>query len=330
MLAIMVLGLFSYLRLPVEQMPDISIPVAVIGTPYPGASAKAVEQDVTRPIEEAINTVSGIKVLRSTSREGWSWVVAEFELSVDIKTAVQDVRDKVAQARRNFNKDVGEPTVTRADNDNDQPLIYLSIGSDSRSLRELSDLAPAPGGQAPAGRAGCRQHRGQRRGGAGNVHLLNPGKAGRLRHWRGHGGGRHPDGKPGCPGRRSGLPTSEKLVRVMAKLKTVENFESIIVGRTGTGANTAPVKLGQVATIQDAQREETSIATENGKRVISLQVRKTHGANTIEMAEAIRKQITEIKKGLPPDIRLNITEDDSEFIKDGVDNVKHTIWKARC
>ena len=141
MVAIMVLGLFSYLRLPVEQMPDISIPVAVIGTPYPGASAQAVEQEVSRPIEEAINTINGIKTIRSSSREGQSWVVAEFELSVDVKAAVQDVRDKVAEARRGFNRDIGEPTVTRADNDNDQPLIYMSLQSDVRSMRELSDLS---------------------------------------------------------------------------------------------------------------------------------------------------------------------------------------------
>ena len=141
MAAIMVLGLFSYQRLSIEQMPDVSIPVAVVRTPYPGASAEAVEQEVTRPIEEAVNTVSGIRAIRSGSAQGFSWVVAEFELNVDIKTAIQDVRDKVAEARRGFNKDIGEPTVSRADNDNDQPVLYLSMLSDVRSLREVSDLA---------------------------------------------------------------------------------------------------------------------------------------------------------------------------------------------
>ena len=138
MAAIMILGVFSYQRLSIEQMPDISIPVAVVRTPYPGASAEAVEQEVTRRIEEAVNTVSGIRTIRSGSQLGFSWVVAEFELDVDIKTAIQDVRDKVAEARRQFNRDVGEPTVSRADNDNDQPVIYLTMQSDVRSLREVS------------------------------------------------------------------------------------------------------------------------------------------------------------------------------------------------
>src|SRR5207253_7850759 len=92
MAAIMILGVFSYLRLSIEQMPDISIPVAVVRTPYPGASTEAVEQEVTRRVEEAVNTVSGIKTMRSGSVLGFSWVVAEFELNVDIKTAIQDVR----------------------------------------------------------------------------------------------------------------------------------------------------------------------------------------------------------------------------------------------
>ena len=328
MVAIVVLGLFSYQRLPVEQMPDISIPVAVVGTAYPGASAQAVEQDVSRPIEEAINTINGIKTIRSTSREGYSWVVAEFELNVDVKAAVQDVRDKVAEARRGFNRDVGEPTVTRADNDNDQPLIYLSMRSDSRSLRELSDLAE---------RLVVKRLQGAQ--GVGNIEmngavqrelaiLLNPDKMAAF----GIGVEQVVNAirveNQDAPAGALVSDTNERLVRVLGKLRTVDKFENIIIGRGGTADASSAVKLSQLAQIRDTQREETSISTENGKRVISLEIRKTRGANTIEMAEAIRRQIDDIKKGLPPDIHLNITEDRSIFIKDGVDNVKHTILEG--
>ena len=96
MAAIMILGIFSYQRLSVEQMPDISIPVAVVRTPYPGASAEAVEQEVTRRVEEAVNTVSGIKTIRSGSAQGFSWVVAEFELDIDIKTAISKKKPLIA------------------------------------------------------------------------------------------------------------------------------------------------------------------------------------------------------------------------------------------
>ena len=140
MVGLVVMGLFAYQRLSVDQMPDVTFPFVQVQTSYVGASSEAVMQDVTRPIEEAVNTISGIKSIRSFSREGFSRVMVEFDLNIDVKTAVQDVRDKVAGVRRGFNKDVGEPTVTRADNDNDQPIMYMSMKSPARSLKLLAPL----------------------------------------------------------------------------------------------------------------------------------------------------------------------------------------------
>ena len=115
------------------------------------------------------------------------------------------------------------------------------------------------------------------------------------------------------------------MVRVQGKIKSPLDFERIIVARRGTGAATIAVTLGQLADVRDTQREETSLATMNGKRGVSIEIRKTRGSNTLEMAQAIRKQIVELKKTLPADISLEVTNDQSEFIKDSVDNVKHTI-----
>jgi hydrophobic/amphiphilic exporter-1 (mainly G- bacteria), HAE1 family len=137
MAALMVLGLFSYQKLSVDQLPDIAVPIAVINIPYPGASAEAVEQDVVRPIEQAVNTINGVKTIRSTAAIGGGWVVVEFQLTTDPRVAIQDVRDKVAEARRGFNRDIGEPTVTRASMDDDQAVLYISMRSDSRSLRQI-------------------------------------------------------------------------------------------------------------------------------------------------------------------------------------------------
>ncbi|MEI8326266.1 MAG: efflux RND transporter permease subunit, partial [Betaproteobacteria bacterium] len=324
MVAIVVLGLFSYQRLSIEQMPDISIPVAVVYTPYVGASAQAVEQDVTRPIEEVINTINGIKAIRSYSRESSSVVVAEFELNIDAKAAVQDVRDKVAQARRGFNRDVGEPSVTRAENDNDQPLIYLSMRSDSRSLRELSELTE---------RLLVKRLQGAQGVGSIEVNgavqrelaiLLDPQKMAA----QGVGIDQIVNAirveNQDAPAGALASDTSERLVRVQGKLRRVEQFEGIIVARAGAGSASA-ITLSQVASVRDTQREETSISTENGKRVISIEVRKTRGANTVDMAQAIRKQVDEIRKSLPADIVLTLTYDGSTFIKDSLENVKTTI-----
>ena len=325
MVAIMVLGLFSYMHLGVEQMPDISIPVAVVNTPYPGAAAQAVEQDVSRPIEEAVNTISGIKSIRSYSREGGSTVVAEFELNVDIKTAVQDVRDKVAETRRGFNKDVGEPSVTRVENDNDQPIMAISIKSESRSMRELSELAD---------RLLVKRLQGVQ--GVGSVDVwgavqrelsvrLNPDKMAAYSIGVEQVIAAIRSENQDAPAGSLTSNASERLVRVQGKLHSVEEFAHIIVARAGTGGSNGTVTLGQVASVQDAQREATNYATDNGQRVIWINVRKTRGANTIDMAASVRQQIERIRKTLPPDINVTLAFDGSTFIKDGVDNVKSTI-----
>src|SRR4051812_4564143 len=326
MAAIMVLGLFSCQRLSIEQMPDVSIPVAVVRTPYPGASAEAVEQEVTRPIEEAVNTVSGIKSIRSGSNQGNSWVVAEFELNVDIKTAIQDVRDKVAEARRGFNRDIGEPTVSRADNDNDQPVLYLSMRSEARSLREVSDLADS-----------LVVKRLQGAPGVGNIEvngavqrelqvLLKPDRM------AAYGVGMDQilaalrSENADVPAGTLVSEQSERVVRVQGRIKSPLDFERIIVARRGSsGTATLAVTLGQLADVRDTQREETSLATMDGQRGVSIQIRKTRGANTLEMSRAVRKQIDALKKTLPSDVVLEVTNDESEFIRDSVDNVKHTI-----
>ncbi len=333
MVALMVMGLFAYQRLSVDQMPDITIPFVQVTTSYPGASSEAVMQDVSRPIEEAVNTVSGIKSIRSFSREGFSRVMVEFELSVDVKTAVQDVRDKVAGVRRSFNKDVGEPTVTRADNDNDQPIMYLSMKSPARSLRELSDLTD----QLVVKRL-------QGSYGVGTIDIsgdvqremavyLSPEKMNAY--------GISVDqvvaairsqNQNQAAGFLVGERT-ERLVRVQGKFKDAAEFERVIVARRGNGGSGAaggntPVTLGMIASVRDTEREETSLSTNNSTRGISIEIRKTRGANSIEAAESIRKNIETLKKALPPDLMLDITFDQSKFIKRGVDNVKHTILEG--
>ena len=140
MTALLVLGLFSYQKLNVDQFPDVSFPIVVVQTTYPGASAETVESDISRKIEEAVNTVSGIKTVSSRSSEGNSLVMVEFDLVTDPTVAVQDVRDKVAQVRPGFRREVDEPWISRY-NPDDTPILSLALDSDTHSLRELTTLA---------------------------------------------------------------------------------------------------------------------------------------------------------------------------------------------
>jgi multidrug efflux pump subunit AcrB len=140
MVGITVLGAFSYARLGVEQMPDVSLPFVQIMTVYPGAAPEAVEADVTKPLEYAVNQVSGVKRIFSNSREGSSQVFVEFRLSTNTAQAIQDVRDKIAIVRPAFPKDVKDPLVTRVENENNQPIATLAVQSPTTDLRELTSL----------------------------------------------------------------------------------------------------------------------------------------------------------------------------------------------
>ncbi len=128
MMAFIVVGLFSYQRLPVDQFPDITFPVVVIQTDYPGAAPESVESDVTRKVEEIVNTIPGIEELYSNSYQGISVVVVRFDLSVEIGQAAQDVRDKIASIRPHFRDEVKEPRVLRYD-PSDAPVFYLSVSN---------------------------------------------------------------------------------------------------------------------------------------------------------------------------------------------------------
>ena len=140
MVGIVVLGLFSYTRLRVEQMPDVVLPYVLIETAYPGASPEVIESDVTKPIEYAANTVSGVKRIFSNSREGQSQVFVEFRLGTDATRAIQDVRDKIAAVRPGFPRDVKEPLVVREQIDESQPAVSLAVLSPTVGLRELTSL----------------------------------------------------------------------------------------------------------------------------------------------------------------------------------------------
>ena len=140
MAALMVLGVFSYQRLQVDQFPSIEFPVVVVTTEYPGASPESVESDITRPVEEGVNTIAGIKTLSSRSYEGQSVVIIEFDLTVDPGKAAQDVREKVALVKVGFRKEVKEPRISRFD-PTDRPVISLSVSSESRGPRDLTTLA---------------------------------------------------------------------------------------------------------------------------------------------------------------------------------------------
>ncbi len=324
MVAIMVLGLFSYNRLGVERMPSVEFPVAFVSINYPGASPEAVENDITKPIEDVVNTVGGIKKIRSNSMEGRSNTSIEFQLSTNMDKAIQELRDKVAQIRPSFPKEAKDPYIARIEGDNAQPIAALTLSSDSVSLRELSDLNEQVIRKRLQGVAGVAQVKVN-----GNTErqilinlkpvqmaAQNIGVDEVLRAIQ--------NTNQNLPAGNISFGAKEQLVRIEGKIKDPRGFGKIIVANRPSG----PILLEQVAEIIDGEREESSIARLNGKPAISIDIVKTQDANIIEVGEGIEKAVRDMQKVLPADVKLRVLDTDSVFVQNQLDNVKHTILEG--
>jgi HAE1 family hydrophobic/amphiphilic exporter-1 len=321
MLALMLLGIISYTRLGVEQMPDVQVPGVWLQVRYPGASPEQVEADLVKPMEEAINTITGISTLFSNSFEGRGELWIEFNLKTDMTKAVQDVRDKVAQLRPGFPRDAKDPLVVRGQFDGAEPTSTYAILSKTRSLRELSTLTDqlivkrlqgvSGVGQVNVGGAVKRQVQIKLKPQQmlayqigidevlGAIRAINQDMpAGNLR-----------------------ADVQEQLVRVEGKLKSVESFAKIIVARRAG----APVLLEQVASVSDGEREEQSMGRVNGQPALTIGIFKTQDANLVEVGEAVTKTMDGLRKQLPSDVEIRAISENASYVKNSLDNVKSTI-----
>jgi hydrophobic/amphiphilic exporter-1 (mainly G- bacteria), HAE1 family len=321
MVALVVLGVFSYRSLRVERMPDITFPAVFVSVQYPGASPEAVENDITKPIEEAVNTVNGVHLIRSNTWEGRSETYIELRLGTNVERAVQDVRDKVAQIRPGFPREAKDPLILRGDFDNAQPVVTLALTSPTRTLRELSTLTDQ-----------IIVKRYQNVGGVGQVRVS--GNVARqiqinLRPAQMHAQGVGVDeveraiqeANTDVPAGRIARGDTEKLVRVEGRIKEPAAFGRIIVARRARG----PVTLDQVADVVDGERERESISRIDGTPSINIQILKVQDANIVEVGDDVKKATEELKKTLPPDVNLRIVSADVDFIRDALDGVKTTI-----
>src|SRR5258708_5358928 len=321
MAGLIVLGVFSYNRLRVERMPDIPFPVVFIQVQYPGASPEAVENDITKPIEEVVNTVNGVRLIRSNSWEGRSETGIEFRLDANIERGVQDVRDKIALIRPAFPREVKDPLVLRGDFDNAQPVVSLAVSSATRSLRELTTMTDQIIVKRFQNVAGVGQV--QESGGVARQVLVNLKPAQMLSQAVGVDEviraiqGANMD----IPAGKVVLGPSEQLVRVEGRIKDPLAFGKIIVARRAKG----PVRLDQVAEVIDGEREADSLSRINGRPGLSLNVLKVQDANIVEVGAGVKAATEELKKTLPPDVTIEILYADVDFIEKALHCVKETI-----
>ncbi|HTL76868.1 MAG TPA: efflux RND transporter permease subunit [Casimicrobiaceae bacterium] len=321
MAAITVLGIFSYRELKVEQMPDVTLPYVSVTTLYPGAAPEAVEADVTKPIEYAVNQVSGVKRIFSTTREGRSDVFAEFRLSTDVAQAVQDVRDRIALIRSTFPKDVKDPQVARVENENSQPVASLAVMSATTGLRELTSLTDQTIVKVLEHQPGVAQIFVNGRATRQILIQIKPNALTAL----GIGVDRVIDAireaNQDVPAGRITRGASDEIVRVEGKIKDPAQFGRIIVAQQGGG----PVYLTQVADVIDGEKEADSFSRVNGRPAIALDIVKAQDANIVDTGRAIKAAVDDLRKQLPGDVEVKLTWSRSDQVEKAVNRVKSTI-----
>jgi HAE1 family hydrophobic/amphiphilic exporter-1 len=325
MVAFVVLGLFSFQRLKVDQFPNIDFPVVVITTEYPGASPEIVESEVTKKVEESVNAIAGVNTLTSRSYEGQSVVIIEFQLHIDGRKAAEDVREKIAILRPTFRTDVKEPRVLRFD-----PA--------ARSIWSVAVLPEAVNGKAPSAvelttwAEQTLKKRMENVRGVGSVTLvggtrravnidLDPAAMEAL-------GITAEQITTAVRNENQDLPVGtlktaerDRVVQVLSRLQNPQDFEDIIVARRGGSA----VRLAQVARVSDGTEEVESLALYNGQRTLLLQVQKAQDENTIAVTDGLKATITSLQAELPPGVRLEPIADGSRPIRVSVDNVRRTL-----
>ena len=326
MLAFVVLGLFSYQRLSIDQFPNIDIPTVVVQMSYPGASPEIVESEVTKKVEEAVNTVAGISALYSRSYEGSSVTIIEFNLDIDGRKAAEDVREKVALVKPLLREEVKDARISRFDPAS-TPVFNVAVLATDPKLgpQELTTWASQ-----------VLQKRLENVRGVGSVTVvggvdrqvniyLKPAAMEAL-------GVSSEQVLAALRSENQEQPLGnirsreqDRVVQINARLKTPREFRDIVVARKTAGSTLTAVKLWQVADVVDGPQEVESLALYNGQRTVLLSVLKSQGENTIEVVDGLKGALAAAQSVTPPGIKTEINRDNSRAIRVSVANVQRTL-----
>jgi hydrophobic/amphiphilic exporter-1 (mainly G- bacteria), HAE1 family len=307
-MTLVVLGIFSYNRLTVERFPRVEFPTITITTRLPGAAPQEIETEVTDKIEEAVNTISGIEELRSTSSEGVSLVFVTFVLERDLDSAAQDVRDKVNIALPLLPDTIEQPTVQKLDPDA-APIMTISLAS-SRPIRETTEYADK-----------VMRRQIESVNGVGQVQLIGGRKrqvnvkleGDKLRAYNltvAQVSQALQAQNLEVPGGRIEQPHRTLTLRTLGRLQSTVEFNNIVVANR----NGYPIKISDIGYTEDGEEDELTAGRLNDTPALLLQVRRQSGTNTVEVVDAIKERLEELKKTLPAGYELNIVRDQSTFI----------------
>lgn len=317
--ALVIFGVVSYPGIGVDLFPKVDFPIVNITTTLKGASPEIMDIDVTDKIEEAVNTINGVKTINSTSTEGVSTVSVEFVLERDIDLAVQDVREKISTIRSKLPRDIDEPVIEKVDPDA-TPVLWLAL-TGQKSPRELSTYADE-----------VLKEQLQKINGVGAIRLAGL-RLRQVRIWldadrlRAYQITAHDVIKAlqresiELPSGRIESDTKEYSIKVKGEFLRVQEFNDLIVGYN----KGAPIRLRDVGRAEDGIEEKRSIARFNGLSAIGMGIQKQSGTNTVEVIDRIKKELVNIKKSLPSGMKLETSFDQSTFIKRSINEVQHHL-----
>ncbi len=314
-LALVVVGAASYFKLGVDRFPTIDVPTVTVRTNLPGASPEEVEAAVAQILEESVNTVEGVEILRSVSSQGRSFVMATFNLNRNIDDAAQDVRDRIQGALRLLPPGTDPPVVQKSDSDM-SPVISIALSS-NRSIRELTELADK-----------VVKKQIERSNGVGEVQIVGGltrsiniwVDADRLAAYR----------LPitqirqaivrqntDVPGGNVDAGRREVTLRTMGRVVSPADFNDLIV--TNVGA--AQVRIRDLGEAEDGTKEQRSLARLNGVPAVIVEIRRQSGANTMAVIDDVKKNMDRVQAMLPQDVKLEIIRDQSRYISNALHEI---------
>ncbi|MEZ4999516.1 MAG: efflux RND transporter permease subunit [Bacteroidales bacterium] len=320
---ILLFGMIGMTFLGVREFPSVDPPIITVSTSYPGANSDVIETQITEPLEQSINGIPGIRTLTSVSRQGGSNITVEFELSVDMETAANDVRDKVSQAQRRLPRDVDPPTVSKADADA-SPIMFIAIQSKKRSMLELSEIAEL-----------TFKEQLQTIPGVSAIMIWGE-KRYAMRLWldpvKLAGYELTPlDVRNAISRENIELPsgsiegnTTELTIRTLGLMSTPSEFNNLIIKQSGNQI----VRFSDIGRAELGPEDIRGILKLNGIPTVGNVIIPQPGANHIDIADEVYRRLEYIKKDLPEDVTIEMGFDNTEYIRTSIREVRNTILTA--
>jgi HAE1 family hydrophobic/amphiphilic exporter-1 len=318
-LSLVVVGASSYFKLGVDKLPSVDLPTVRVTTRMPGASPAEMESQISQPIEESINTIEGIRELRSINGAGVSFIIVTFDLKREIEAATQDVRDRVSNVLGQLPRDIDPPTISKSDADI-SPVLTLALSGD-RSQRELTELAEK-----------LVKVQIERSMGVGEVEVVG-GLSRAINVWvdadrlaayqipitEVREAIRRQNAT--IAGGNVTTPLREQPLRTLGRLTDPQAFNDLVIATR----NGVPVRVRDIGHAEDGTKEQRSMARLNGAPTVSLEVRRQSGANSVAVIEELKTKLDAVRAQLPADVKLEVLRDQSRYIYEALHEINNHL-----